>query len=221
MSPAQPRAHARVLAEERNIADEATVRAICDENGMDGAALVAARRRRRRRTSGTPCAEAIERQVFGAPWYVYDGTPFWARTGSTSSTARSRIRELRRRSSPSRSSNRSTAAPNASAAADATCLAFAQRPAAVSFMRGASASSLSRAASSSSRARSSAAPTLSIQSAALSWRGSAGAGVGAIALRQRGLGGEQQGGEDEAAHHPRQRRARKESCRRDATAGMP
>jgi len=20
---------------------------------------------------------AIERQVFGAPWYVYDGTPFW------------------------------------------------------------------------------------------------------------------------------------------------
>src|SRR5262249_35019788 len=65
-------------AEERNVGDAATVAAIGNECGLDGAALVAA--------TETPevigefernIAEAIERQVFGAPWYVYRDKPYW------------------------------------------------------------------------------------------------------------------------------------------------
>ena len=65
-------------AEERDIADADTVAAVCRECGLDGAAIAAA--------SGSSAvtaqyeantAEAIERQVFGAPWYLYDGKPYW------------------------------------------------------------------------------------------------------------------------------------------------
>src|SRR5262249_52984770 len=65
-------------AEERDVGDAATLAALCNENGLDGAALVAA--------AETPAvqgeferniAEAIERQVFGAPWYLYRDTPYW------------------------------------------------------------------------------------------------------------------------------------------------
>jgi 2-hydroxychromene-2-carboxylate isomerase len=65
-----------VWAEERNIADLDTLAAIAAECGLDADALRA----------GAPAAQAdydaytadaIARQVFGAPWYVYRDEPFW------------------------------------------------------------------------------------------------------------------------------------------------
>jgi 2-hydroxychromene-2-carboxylate isomerase len=65
-------------AEERNIADPDILAAIAREQGHDGATLVAAAR--------TPeiaaryealTREAIDRQVFGAPFYIYKDEPFW------------------------------------------------------------------------------------------------------------------------------------------------
>lgn len=78
---ASPLSHAilRALwAEERDIADAAVRRAICDENGYDGAALVAAE-------GSAPVqaayrdfgAEAERLGVFGSPTIVLDGTLFW------------------------------------------------------------------------------------------------------------------------------------------------
>lgn len=67
-----------VWAEERNIADEAQLVAIADTQGMDGTALLAAAKTDE--IGGIYDAytdEAIERQVFGAPTYIYDGEPFW------------------------------------------------------------------------------------------------------------------------------------------------
>ncbi len=67
-----------VWAEERNIGDRETVRAIADGLGLDGAGLMAA--------ADDPAVEAedqggtdraIERGVFGAPTYIYDGELFW------------------------------------------------------------------------------------------------------------------------------------------------
>jgi 2-hydroxychromene-2-carboxylate isomerase len=65
-----------VWAQERDISDANTLIAIGNENQLDGAALYAAHE------SGKALyelytREAIEQQVFGAPWYVYDGEPFW------------------------------------------------------------------------------------------------------------------------------------------------
>ncbi len=65
-------------AEERNIADPATLAAICGEQGMNGEKLSAAAQ------SDAVVAEyaanteeAIARNVFGAPSYVVDGEIFW------------------------------------------------------------------------------------------------------------------------------------------------
>ncbi len=67
-----------VWIEERDIADPATLGAICGEAGLDGDALLA--------HSRTPEVvsryeaiqqEALEAQVFGAPTYVYEGELFW------------------------------------------------------------------------------------------------------------------------------------------------
>jgi 2-hydroxychromene-2-carboxylate isomerase len=64
--------------EERNVADPATLEAIGNAHGIDGAALLAA--------AAAPAAqstfdaltqEAIDHQVFGAPTYLIDGEPFW------------------------------------------------------------------------------------------------------------------------------------------------
>lgn len=64
--------------EERNIADPDTLAAIAKSVGLDGKALLKA--------SASPAVEAlyqryteeaIQAQVFGAPWYVYRGEPFW------------------------------------------------------------------------------------------------------------------------------------------------
>jgi 2-hydroxychromene-2-carboxylate isomerase len=64
--------------EERNVADAATLEAIANAHGIDGAALLAA--------AATPATqstydaltqEAIDHQIFGAPTYLIDGEPFW------------------------------------------------------------------------------------------------------------------------------------------------
>jgi 2-hydroxychromene-2-carboxylate isomerase len=65
-------------AEDRNIADAETLTAVAREQGLDGAKLLAAAR--------TPevakryedlTREAIDRQVFGAPFFIYKSEPFW------------------------------------------------------------------------------------------------------------------------------------------------
>ncbi len=65
-------------AEERNISDADTLAAVASEQGLDGKKLIAIAR--------TPeiamlyealTREAIDRQVFGAPFYIYKGDPFW------------------------------------------------------------------------------------------------------------------------------------------------
>lgn len=67
-----------VWAEERNIADAATLAAIAQECGHDGQALVKASE-----TSGVQeeynrnTEEAIAANVFGSPWYVVDGEAYW------------------------------------------------------------------------------------------------------------------------------------------------
>jgi 2-hydroxychromene-2-carboxylate isomerase len=65
-------------AEDRNIADAETLAAVATEQGLDGAKLVVAAR--------TPevtalyealTREAIDRQVFGAPFFIYEDEGFW------------------------------------------------------------------------------------------------------------------------------------------------
>ena len=67
-----------VWAEERDVSDAATLSAIASEQGFDAAALAA------RAASDDIAAryealtqEAIDRQVFGAPTYIYRDEPFW------------------------------------------------------------------------------------------------------------------------------------------------
>ncbi len=67
-----------VWAEERDISDREIVAAICDENGLDGKALIAAADGAAARDEfEANTAEAIERQVFGAPTYIYRDKPYW------------------------------------------------------------------------------------------------------------------------------------------------
>ena len=67
-----------VWAEQRNIADEATLAAIAGEAGLDGAALMkaaataAVQAEYQRYTD-----DAIAANIFGVPWYVVDGEPYW------------------------------------------------------------------------------------------------------------------------------------------------
>ncbi len=67
-----------IWAEERDIADAATLAKIADGNGMDGAALLSA--------AEAPDVlaayeantnEAIERGVFGAPTYIFNNQMYW------------------------------------------------------------------------------------------------------------------------------------------------
>ena len=67
-----------VWAEERDVSDRATVAAICDENDLDGTALTdAANGAAARAEFDANTAEAIERQVFGAPTYIYRDKLYW------------------------------------------------------------------------------------------------------------------------------------------------
>jgi len=67
-----------VWAEERDIADAATLARLADDTGFDGAALVAAAHGPavRRKFEGFT-KEALDAGVFGSPWYVVDGQGFW------------------------------------------------------------------------------------------------------------------------------------------------
>jgi 2-hydroxychromene-2-carboxylate isomerase len=67
-----------VWVEEKNIADETVVTAIADAQGMDGAALLAASKADEIRAAyDAYTQEGIERQIFGAPTYIYKDEPFW------------------------------------------------------------------------------------------------------------------------------------------------
>ena len=67
-----------IWAEERNIADDAELIAIAGAQGIDGVALLAAAKSDEIGVIyDTYTDEAIERHVFGAPTYIYDGEPFW------------------------------------------------------------------------------------------------------------------------------------------------
>lgn len=67
-----------VWAEDRDIADDDTLIAIATEQDMDGAALLdASKQPAIAETFDTYTREAIDRDVFGAPSYILDGTLFW------------------------------------------------------------------------------------------------------------------------------------------------
>ncbi len=80
-APAGPLSFALMRAcwsEERNISDADTLTAIATEQGLEGKKLIA--------TARTPeiamlyealTREAIDRQVFGAPFFIYQGESFW------------------------------------------------------------------------------------------------------------------------------------------------
>jgi 2-hydroxychromene-2-carboxylate isomerase len=67
-----------VWAEDRDIADAATLEQLAGDAGYDGAALLAASRtpETRQKYEGFT-KEALDAGVFGAPWYVVDGQGFW------------------------------------------------------------------------------------------------------------------------------------------------
>ena len=65
-------------AEERNVADAATLAAICGEQGINGAQLAAAAQSDAVKAEYEGYTEeALARNVFGAPSYVIDGEIFW------------------------------------------------------------------------------------------------------------------------------------------------
>jgi 2-hydroxychromene-2-carboxylate isomerase len=63
-------------AEERDVSDASTVSAIVAAQGLDAAAL-AAKADEAARLFDAYTDEAVERQVFGAPFYVVGDEPFW------------------------------------------------------------------------------------------------------------------------------------------------
>lgn len=65
-----------VWVEDRDIAQAETVIQIADECGLDGKALYEGREDARELYEQYT-QRAIDAQVFGAPWYVYNGEPFW------------------------------------------------------------------------------------------------------------------------------------------------
>ncbi|GAB3625164.1 2-hydroxychromene-2-carboxylate isomerase [Pandoraea terrae] len=65
-------------ADEKNIADEATLARLATGLGMDGAALVKASEGANvQATLDQNTQEAIGYQVFGAPWFQFEGEPYW------------------------------------------------------------------------------------------------------------------------------------------------
>jgi 2-hydroxychromene-2-carboxylate isomerase len=67
-----------VWAQERNIADYATLAAIADEQDMAGQALLDASKQPAIAAAfDAYTREAIDRDVFGAPSYILDGALFW------------------------------------------------------------------------------------------------------------------------------------------------
>jgi len=64
--------------EEKDIEGAETLKAIAAANGFDGAALLAAAKTEATKaTYEKDTQEAKDRNVFGAPWYIYKDEPFW------------------------------------------------------------------------------------------------------------------------------------------------
>lgn len=63
-------------AEERDISDPGTLAAIASDHGLTAAALDA-QADAARAAYDANTEEAMAAQVFGVPWYVVDGEPFW------------------------------------------------------------------------------------------------------------------------------------------------
>jgi len=69
---------AAVWAQQRNIADTATLAQLADEAGLDGAGLLKASEAQAVQAAyAQNTQDAISAGVFGAPWYIYDGQPYW------------------------------------------------------------------------------------------------------------------------------------------------
>ena len=67
-----------VWEQERNIGEAETLQAIANEQGLDGASLIAqAQSDEIKATYAAYTQEAMDRQVFGAPSFVIDGEIFW------------------------------------------------------------------------------------------------------------------------------------------------
>jgi 2-hydroxychromene-2-carboxylate isomerase len=67
-----------VWAEERDIADRDTLHTIAGECGLDGRdLLVAAETEEMAQRRAAESERAIERGVFGAPFYIFEEQPFW------------------------------------------------------------------------------------------------------------------------------------------------
>ena len=67
-----------VWADERNIEDQDTLVEIANANGLDGAALLSAAAAPEHFAAEQKLTEeALERNVFGAPFYIFNGEPFW------------------------------------------------------------------------------------------------------------------------------------------------
>ncbi|WP_246725179.1 2-hydroxychromene-2-carboxylate isomerase [Beijerinckia sp. L45] len=67
-----------VWADELDIADPPTIASLADRSGLDGDRLMAgADNRSLFERADRLTKDAIARQVFGAPFYIYKGEPFW------------------------------------------------------------------------------------------------------------------------------------------------
>ena len=67
-----------IWAEQRNIADAATLAQIPDENDFDGAGLLKASEAQAVQAAyAQNTQDAISANVFGAPWFIHDGQPYW------------------------------------------------------------------------------------------------------------------------------------------------
>ncbi|MGO4279926.1 2-hydroxychromene-2-carboxylate isomerase [Cupriavidus sp. OV038] len=67
-----------VWADQRNIADAATLALIADEAGLDGANLLKASEGQAVQAAyAQNTQDALSANVYGAPWFVLDGQPYW------------------------------------------------------------------------------------------------------------------------------------------------
>lgn len=67
-----------VWADQRNIADAATLALIADEVGLDGANLLKASEGQAvQAVYAQNTQDALSANVYGAPWFVLDGQPYW------------------------------------------------------------------------------------------------------------------------------------------------
>jgi 2-hydroxychromene-2-carboxylate isomerase len=65
-----------VWAQELNLADADTLIRIADQQQLDGSTLYQ-NNQQAQPVFDDYTQQAIDQQVFGAPWYVYNGQPFW------------------------------------------------------------------------------------------------------------------------------------------------